>query len=92
MWFAEDNSDYMGRFCLLSVLVGLGAPITDVVSEKPLSDELFDLVLECDAFLGSVANILVISVVLTLVSLRAVSRHCVWSFVDACMLDGSSGW
>ena len=88
MWPTEDNSDYTGRFCLLSVLVGLGAPVADVVSEVPLTDEFFNLILECNAFFSGVANVLVISAVLTLVSLQAVSPHRVWLFVDSCMFGG----
>ena len=53
----------------MSVLVGLSAPVADVVLEIPLSDEFFNLVLEYDAFFSSVANILMILAVLILVSL-----------------------
>ena len=56
VWFTEDSSDHTRRFCLLLVLVGLGAPVADVV-------------LECDAFLNGVANVSVISTVFILVSL-----------------------
>ena len=68
MWSAEDRSDHAGRFCLLSVLAGLGAPITDIALKVPLSNEFFDLILECDAFFCGVANILVVPAVLVLVS------------------------
>ena len=70
------------------VLAWLGAPVVDVVSEVPLSKEFFDLILECDAFFNGVANILMISAILILVSLRAVSQHRVGSFVDSCVLGG----
>ena len=33
------------------VFTGLGALVADVVLEVPLSDECFNLILECDAFL-----------------------------------------
>ena len=52
----------------MSVLVGPGAPVADIVLEVPLSDEFFDLVLKCDAFFSGMANILMVSVVLVLVS------------------------
>ena len=88
MWPVEDSSDYTGKFSLSSVLMGLGAPVADVVSKVPLADEFFDFIFECDAFLGGVANVLVISAILTWVSLRAVSPHRVWSFVDSCVFCG----
>ena len=68
MRFFEDSSDHTRRFCLLSVLVGPGALVADIVLEVPLSDEFLDLVLKCDAFFGGMANILMVSVVLVLVS------------------------
>ena len=57
------------------VLVGLGAPVADVVLEIPFSYEFFDLIFECDAFFYGVANISVISAVLVLVSFQAISPH-----------------
>ena len=51
------------------VLLGLGAPVADVVSKVPLADEFFDFILECDAFFGSVANVFMISSILAWVSL-----------------------
>ena len=69
MWPTEDSSDYTGRFCLSSVLVGMGGPVADVVSKVPLADEFFDFILECDAFFSSVANVLVISAILAWVFL-----------------------
>ena len=88
MWLAEDSPYYTGRFCLTSVLMGLGALVADVVSEVPLMDEFFNFILECNAFFSGVANVLVIPTVLTLVFLRVVSPHRVGSFVDSCMLGG----
>ena len=69
MQSAEDSSDHTGRFYLLSILTGLGDPVADVVLEVPLSDEFFNLILECDKFFGGVANILMVLAVLVLVSL-----------------------
>ena len=66
---AEDSFDFTRRFCLVLVLVGLGAPVADVVLEVSLSDELLNLVLEGDAFFRGVTDIPVVSVVLILVPL-----------------------
>ena len=66
---AEDSFDHTERFCLLSVLAGLGTPVADVVLEVPISDEFFNLILECDTFFDDVANISMVSAVLVLVSL-----------------------
>ena len=68
MWSTEDSSDHVRRFCLLSVLMGLSAPVADIALEVPLSDEFFDLILKCDAFFGVVANILMVLAVFVLVS------------------------
>ena len=67
MWSAEDSSNHTRRLCLLSVLTGLGAPVADVVLEVLLSDEFFDIVLECDAFFSGVANILMVLAILVLI-------------------------
>ena len=69
MWPAEDGLYYTRRFCLTSVLVGLGTLVVDVASEVSLADEFFDFILECNAFFSGVANVLVIPAVITLVSL-----------------------
>ena len=88
MWSTKDSSDLKGRSYLVLVLVGLGALVADVVLEVPLSDEFFNLILECDVFFCGVANISVISAILVLVHFRAVSPHCIWSLVDTCVLYG----
>ena len=72
----------------MSVLTGLGAPVADIALEVPLSDEFFDLILECDAFFGVVANILMVPAILVLASFLVVSPHCVRSFVDSRSLCG----
>ena len=38
MWLVDDSPYYTRRFCLTSILVGLGAPIADVFSKVPLTD------------------------------------------------------
>ena len=68
MWSAEDSSDHAGRFCLLLFLTGLGTPVGDIALEVPLSDEFFDLILECIAFFSVIANILMVPTVLVRVS------------------------
>ena len=88
LWSDEDSSDLARRFCLVLVLAGLGAPVADVVLEVPLSDEFFNLILECDAFFCGVANISVILTVLVLVSFQTVSLHRIWSLGDSCVLYG----
>ena len=85
---AEDSSDLVRRPCLVLVLTGLGSPVADVVLEVPLSNEFFNLILDCDAFFCGVANILVISALHVLVSFRAVSPQRIWSPVDFCVLCG----
>ena len=70
------------------VLVGLGAPVADIVLEVTFSNEFFNLIFECDAFFCGVANTSVISVVLVLVSFRVVSPHRIWSLIDSCVLYG----
>ena len=57
------------------VLVGLGAPIADVILEVSLSDELLNLVFEGDAFFRGVADVSVKSAIFILVLLRAASLH-----------------
>ena len=72
----------------MSVLAGLGASIADIALEVPFSDEFFDLILECDAFFGVVANILMVPAILVLISFLAVSPYCVRPFVDSRALCG----
>ena len=85
---AEDGSDFAMRSCLALVLMGLGAPVVDVVLEVSISDELLNLVFEGDAFFCGVADISVKSIVFILVPLRAVSLHRIGSFIHARVLCG----
>ena len=57
---------------LTLVVVRLGASVVDVVSEIPITDEFFDLILECNAFFSGVADIYMISTILILVSFGVV--------------------
>ena len=88
MQSAKDGSDFVRRSCLALVLARLGTPIVDVVREVTLSDELLNLVLEDDAFFRGVAGIPVVSTILILVLLRAVSLHRIKLLVDAHVLRG----
>ena len=84
----EDGYNFTGRSSLTLVLVGLRAPITDVILEVSLSDELLNLAFEGDEFLCGVVDVSVKSVVFILVPLRAVSLHRIGSFVDTRVLRG----
>ena len=84
----EDGFDFVRRSRLALVLMGLGAPVADVVLEVSLSDELLNLVFEGDAFFRGMADISVKLAVFIPVPLRAVSPHRIGSFIHACMLRG----
>ena len=78
VWFTEDGSDF----------VGLGAPVADVIMEINLSNELFNLVLEDDAFFLGVADISMKSAIFIWVPLRAIFPHRIGSFVHARVFHG----
>ena len=84
----EDGSDFVRRSYLALFLVWLSAPVADVVLEISLSDEFLNLVLEGNAFFCRVVDIPVVSVILVLIPLRAVSLHRIRSFVYTCVLCG----
>ena len=88
VWSAEDGSNFARRSCFALVLVGLSAPVADVVLEISLSDELLNLIFKGDAFFRGVADISVKPIVFILVPLRAVSPHRIRSFVHARVLRG----
>ena len=88
MWSTEDGSDFVRRFYLALVIAGLGALVADVVLEVSLSNELLDLVLEGDAFFRGVVDIPVLSTVLILVLVRAVSPHRIGLLIYAYVLRG----
>ena len=83
---AEDGSDFTGRSCLVLVLVGLGAPVADVILDVSISDKLLNLIFEGDAFFCGMTDVFVKSVVFILVPFRAVSSHRIRSFVHAHVL------
>ena len=83
---AEDGSNFARTSCLVLVLMGLSAPIADVVLEVSFPDKLLNLVFEGDAFFRGVADISVKSTIFILVPLRAVSSHRIWSFIQSRVL------
>ena len=87
-WSAKDGSDFARRSYLALVLTGLGGPVADVVLKVSLSDELLNLVFEGDAFFRGMADIPMVSAVLILVPLLAVSPYHIRSLVYACVLCG----
>ena len=76
------------RFFLALVNPWLGASVTNINSEVPVMDEFLDLILEYDTLLCGMADILVISVILALVSSGVVSSQWIRPLVDACLLGG----
>ena len=52
-----------------------GPPIVDVILEVAATNELLNLILEGDAFLNCVANVLVVPIIFVMVLLRAVSMQ-----------------
>ena len=84
----EDGSNLARRSCLALVLVGFGALVVDIILEVSLSNELLNLFFEGNAFFRGVADILVVSTLLILVLLRAVSPHRIRSLVYARVLRG----
>ena len=69
VWLAEDSPYLTRRSCLTLVVARLGASIADINSEVPFSDEFLDLILEHDALLCGVADVLVIPVIFILIPL-----------------------
>ena len=70
---AKDGFDLTRRFSHILVIAWPGSSITNIIPEVPGRDELLDLVFEHDVLLCGVADILVISAVLVLVSFGVVS-------------------
>ena len=84
----EDGPNFTRRSYFALVSARLGAFFADVISEIPITDEFLDFILEHDALLCGMANILVISVILILISFGAISYQRIRSFVDAYLLGG----
>ena len=69
VWPVEDSSDLARKFCLTLFVTRLDASIADIILEVSFSDEFLDLILEHDALLRGVANVLVISIIFVLIPL-----------------------
>ena len=72
---AEDRPDFAWEFDLKSIIMRPSPPVVDVMLEVSVTDEFLNLILEGDAFLGSVTNILVEPKVFVMVPLRAISMQ-----------------
>ena len=66
---AEDSSDLARRSCLTLVVTWLGASIAYIISKVPFSDEFLDLIIEHDALLCGVTDVLVIPAIFILIPL-----------------------
>ena len=88
MWPAEDSPNLMMRSSLILVIVWPSASVADIVLEISLSDEFFNLILECDALFRGVADISMVFAVFVLIFLQVVSPHRIRSFVHALVLRG----
>ena len=69
VWPVEDSSDLARKSCLTLVVAQLGASVADIISEVSFSDEFLDLIIEHNALLRGVADILVISAIFILIPL-----------------------
>ena len=56
----EDGPNFARTSCLALVSAQLGASVTDIILEVPITDEFLDLILEHDTLLCGMADILVI--------------------------------
>ena len=69
---AEDCPDFAWGFCFRSIILRPSPPIVDVIMEVLAVNELLDLILEGDALLSGVTDVLVVQTVFVLVPLGAV--------------------
>ena len=69
----EDRPNFVWGFCFKSVVLRPGPPVVDVILEVPAMNELLDLILEGDAFLSCVTDVLMVPTVFVLAPLKAVS-------------------
>ena len=70
---AEDRPDFLWGFCLKSIVLRPGPLVVDVILEEPVANEFLNLILESDALLSGVTDVLVESAIFVLIPLRAVS-------------------
>ena len=66
---AEDRPDFAWGLCLRSIILRPGLPVVNVVLEVLAADEFLDLILERDALLCGVTDVLVVSTVFVLIPL-----------------------
>ena len=59
----EDHPNFAWGFCFRSIILRPSPLVVDVVLEVPTMNEFLDLILECDALLGGVTDVLVVSTV-----------------------------
>ena len=69
MWLTEDSPDLMRRSYLTLVTARLCTFLADVISEISFLDEFFNLILEHNALLCDVVDILVIPTIFILILL-----------------------
>ena len=69
----EDHPDLTWGFCLKSVILWSCPPVINIMLEVPTANELLDLILEGDALLSGMTNVLVEPTVLILLPLGEVS-------------------
>ena len=72
------------------VLLGLGAPVADIVLKVSFSDEFLNLILEANAFFHRVADISVVSTILVLVPLPCIESGCLYTPVCSVAKNTSS--
>ena len=72
---AKDRPDFVWRLCLRCIILRPGPPIVNVILEVPAMDEFLDLILECNAFFGSVTDVLVVFAIITLIPFGVVSTQ-----------------
>ena len=69
----EDRPNLAWGFCFKSIILRPCPPVVDVILEVPMANELLDLIIEGDAFLNGLTDVLVEPTVLVLVPLLTVS-------------------
>ena len=72
---AEDRLDFAWGLYLRSIILLTGPPIVNVILEVPMVDEFLDLILEHDALLSGVTDVLMELAVFVLIPLRVVSTQ-----------------
>ena len=72
---AKDGPNFARRFYRVLVIALLSSSVMDVVPEVPITDEFLDLILEHNALLCGVADILVTPTILILISFGVASSQ-----------------